>query len=180
MAATSAWRTPYRFLRRFLKICKAAWLDVRSDLREAGWWRCFAWLGFSAFFTGFPVLLVLLINLNSNVPITPGTACMPDGSFKFNYDDPNGLGGSDDIRYNFWKPSDFFQITLGFGALSFTVAKIIDVSWDIVSAAGFPFLRSLCRPLDCGSRWTGAYCVLRVASLRAICDNLHGSIARYV
>jgi hypothetical protein len=34
---------------------------------------------------------------------------------------------------SFWSPSRAFQITLGFGAMSFANAKLIDVAWDIVS-----------------------------------------------
>lgn len=33
---------------------------------------------------------------------------------------------------SFWAPSKAFQITLGFGSMSFRNAKLIDVAWDIV------------------------------------------------
>ena len=34
---------------------------------------------------------------------------------------------------SFWSPSRAFQITMGFGAMSFSSAKLIDVAWDVVS-----------------------------------------------
>ena len=36
---------------------------------------------------------------------------------------------------SFWSPSKVFQITMGFGTMSFSNAKIIDVVWDIVCEA---------------------------------------------
>ncbi|KAK3389927.1 hypothetical protein B0H63DRAFT_446085 [Podospora didyma] len=50
-----------------------------------------------------------------------GAACRPDGSFS-----PFG----DDYRW--WSKDGFFQITIGFGTLTFTEAKAIDVAWDII------------------------------------------------
>ena len=50
------------------------------------------------------------------------SACQPDGQFSY-------VTG----RYKAWDASGFFQITLGFGALTFTQAKVIDIIWDIVS-----------------------------------------------
>lgn len=50
-----------------------------------------------------------------------GSACQPDGSFSiFPFD------------YYAWGISGFFQITIGFGSLTFTKAKAIDIVWDIV------------------------------------------------
>ncbi|QDS77353.1 hypothetical protein FKW77_005407 [Venturia effusa] len=51
--------------------------------------------------------------------------CMPDGSFNVKPSD-----------YNIWKTSGFFQITLGFGHLSFALAKFIDIAFDIVAGRG--------------------------------------------
>lgn len=48
--------------------------------------------------------------------------CMPDGSFS-----------TDPLGYNIWKSSGFFQITLGFGHMSFALAKFIDIAFDVVS-----------------------------------------------
>lgn len=49
-------------------------------------------------------------------------ACLPDDSF--------GLRPQD---FSYWGSSGFFQITLGFGDLTFTQAKAIDIVWDVVS-----------------------------------------------
>jgi hypothetical protein len=51
---------------------------------------------------------------------TANSACQPDSGFYVGYG-----------QYNIWNPSGFFQITLGFGDLSFTLAKAIDVGWDV-------------------------------------------------
>lgn len=53
--------------------------------------------------------------------------CQPDGEFRF--DGINQLGG-----FDWWAPRGFFQITLGWGRLSFGSAKFVDVTWDLVSA----------------------------------------------
>lgn len=46
---------------------------------------------------------------------------------------PNDVSDIGPENYRYWAGSGFFQITLGYGQLSFTQAKIIDVAWDIVS-----------------------------------------------
>jgi len=51
------------------------------------------------------------------------TACKPDGSFSV-YSN----------SYDTWGLSGFFQITTGFGKLTFTQAKVIDIIWDVVSS----------------------------------------------
>ncbi|KAI1614701.1 hypothetical protein EDD36DRAFT_162615 [Exophiala viscosa] len=51
----------------------------------------------------------------------PNNACQPDSAFRVGY-------GS----YDIWTISGFFQITLAYGQLSFTAAKIITVCWDII------------------------------------------------
>ncbi|KAK5655840.1 hypothetical protein OQA88_5379 [Cercophora sp. LCS_1] len=35
-------------------------------------------------------------------------------------------------RYNWWSFDSFFEITLGFGSLTFTQAKVIDIAWDVL------------------------------------------------
>ncbi|KAF2434612.1 hypothetical protein EJ08DRAFT_627574 [Tothia fuscella] len=57
---------------------------------------------------------------------------MPDGSFSLN-----------PASYNPWKPSGFFQITMGFGELSFGMAKFIDIAFDIVVGRGGQVLLAL-------------------------------------
>jgi hypothetical protein len=48
--------------------------------------------------------------------------CEPDGTFN------TGLES-----VSIWSPSKAFQITLGFGSISFSTAKFIDIIWDVVS-----------------------------------------------
>ncbi|KAF5545559.1 hypothetical protein FPHYL_10702 [Fusarium phyllophilum] len=55
--------------------------------------------------------------------------CQPDGEFRFDGEDQ--LGG-----FDWWAPRGFFQITLGWGRLSFGTAKLIDVIWDLVVGRG--------------------------------------------
>ena len=81
------------------------------------WFLFICWFNFN---------LILLINLCSAwLPVSgrngKPSACPPDGVFNI-YD-----------AYNPWALSGFFQITLGFGDLSFSSAKAIDVLWDFVS-----------------------------------------------
>jgi hypothetical protein len=49
------------------------------------------------------------------------SACQLDGSFSLYHD------------VGYWEISGFFQITLPFGSLTFTQAKVIDIVWDVVS-----------------------------------------------
>lgn len=175
MAVALSWKAPHQFPKQLAKNCKTAWLEMRSDLCEAGWRGCLAWLGLCVYFLGLPVVLVSLLLLAAMEPETD-TACMPDGSFHLYTQSTVYFSGSGYLSINYWDLHDFFQITLGFGALSFSEAKIIDVSWDIVSAAWSLRLRSLRRFPDCGSRRAGTSCVVRVASFCTICGPLHGSI----
>ncbi|KAF5632942.1 hypothetical protein F25303_9330 [Fusarium sp. NRRL 25303] len=55
--------------------------------------------------------------------------CQPDGEFRF--DGIDQLGG-----FDWWAPRGFFQITLGWGRLSFGTAKFVDVIWDLVVGRG--------------------------------------------
>lgn len=74
-----------------------------------------------------------------------GDTCQPDGRF--------GL----DSYYNVWDLSGIFQITMGFGALSFSNAKLLDAVWDVVSApkqyvSAYKFADKLWRPWVVGFR----------------------------
>ncbi|OAL43941.1 hypothetical protein IQ07DRAFT_592741 [Pyrenochaeta sp. DS3sAY3a] len=53
------------------------------------------------------------------------TACRPDGTFSV-----------DSAKYNYWAMSGFFQVTIGFGKMSFTQAKAVDFAWDLVFGRG--------------------------------------------
>lgn len=61
---------------------------------------------------------------------SPSAGCQPGGTFT-----PFAYG------YSPWASSGLFEVAMGFGgALSFTEAKIIDTTWDLVSIAPMPFL----------------------------------------
>jgi hypothetical protein len=97
--------------------------NLKEDFNALRWipllWWLLAHLGTLA---GVAILLRYLV-LITTVPIfAPSGVCMPDGSFNAGLD-----------PYNMWSSSGFFQITLGFGELSFGTAKFIDVAWDVVS-----------------------------------------------
>ncbi|EMT63127.1 hypothetical protein FOC4_g10013335 [Fusarium odoratissimum] len=55
--------------------------------------------------------------------------CQPDGEFRF-----DGIDRRD--SFDWWAPRGFFQITLGWGRLSFGTVKLIDVIWDLVVGRG--------------------------------------------
>ncbi len=69
------------------------------------------------------IMTLFLTNIYNNEQYLAPGACRPDGSFDTGVD-----------RYNEWAISGLFQITLGFGALSFTKVKAISIIWDMVSA----------------------------------------------
>jgi hypothetical protein len=83
--------------------------------------------------TVISTILALLFISISPKPFTafPGS-CYPDGNFRFLQD------------YNPWATSGLFQITMGFGLMSFSNAKLIDVIWDVVVGRGGinPFTRT--------------------------------------
>lgn len=100
---------------------KAFLQDAFTDLKSLGW-RHHAWR-FTTIFVPLAVIAGLIVVLPI---ITAGKlyevkeACRPDSGFYVGYD-----------HFDIWAPSGFFQITLGFGQLPFSTAKIIDVGWDV-------------------------------------------------
>ncbi|KAH7087845.1 hypothetical protein FB567DRAFT_592502 [Paraphoma chrysanthemicola] len=113
--------------------CASFWKDghrqARADIRKR--WRtgglqflAVAWL------TGVVLSLALLVRLATTTDLSSLT------SDRFVACQPNGLPDIYPDRYRYWAGSGFFQITLGWGKLSFTQAKVIDVAWDIIFARG--------------------------------------------
>lgn len=101
--------------------------ETLKDLRSRQTWRPFL---FYLYLIWIAVLLVAIGSLTSSPDVTSlyssavETACQPDGSFSPYADNYNAWN---------WASSGFFEITLVFGTLSFTVAKVIDICWDVVS-----------------------------------------------
>lgn len=94
-----------------------AWHDVKTR-----WRRGLQWI----LYPGILIGLIFCLRYSAIAPYQKGqygrSACLPDGGFSLERG-----------TYNYWAASGFFQVTLGFGSLSFAEAKIIDVAWDIVS-----------------------------------------------
>lgn len=115
-------------LKRSPSNVKTLWIEshrqARADFR-ARWGRgclgVLAFLWFVCLTVGFSMLCYFA---TSSRVADNSSACLPDDSFSL---DPR--------EYRYWSRSGFFQITLGFGRLTFTQAKAIDVIWDIVSTA---------------------------------------------
>jgi hypothetical protein len=113
---------------------RTLWVETRpevlADLRSKRWQR-FLVIGWMS---GLLVALVIVTYTYGYAGYaTDGfytSPCLPDGAF-------NPFTST----YNPWGITGFFQITMGFGSLTFTQAKVIDVIWDIVSV--WPILPSV-------------------------------------
>src|SRR5271156_4443104 len=53
----------------------------------------------------------------------------------FGFCEPNGNFNTGLEPVSVWSPSAAFQITLGFGSMSFSTAKFIDIMWDVVGGS---------------------------------------------
>ncbi|KAF2823797.1 hypothetical protein CC86DRAFT_297584 [Ophiobolus disseminans] len=110
----------------FLYVChRQAHEDIRTRWRVAGV-RCLVvlWLA------GLCLSLAILVQLS----ITSGIGKL--GYERLVACQPNGVFDLYPENYRYWSRSGFFEITLGFGKLSFTEAKVIDVIWDIGCGRG--------------------------------------------
>jgi hypothetical protein len=102
------------------KLHQQAWQDLKTR-----WRRSLFWVGCFFAFLGLCFSLAIIdtpSTTSSSLEEHTATACQPDGSFSLDLYD-----------YKPWDASGFVQITLGFGTLTFTQAKVIDVVWDMVS-----------------------------------------------
>lgn len=94
-----------------------AWRDLVEDSKAVIWWRALVKVLVFVWLAGILSMIILLPFLAAS----PDSACLPNGAFSLHPD-----------KYNTWTLSGVFQVTLGFGALSFGIAKFIDTVWDIV------------------------------------------------
>lgn len=69
----------------------------------------------------------------SFAPSTENWQCLPNGT----------AIPSSALSYTVWDPSQFLDITLGFGSFQFGIAKGIDVGWDLIVGRGGQILLSL-------------------------------------
>lgn len=61
--------------------------------------------------------------------------CFTAWLFKVNYEGcypDDTFSPFEEATYNYFSASGFFQVTLGFGSMTFTQAKVCDVIWDLV------------------------------------------------
>lgn len=115
-------------LSKFFKVLKRSYGSFIDDLQATKWVRGLGW------FIGVIWLLSLiaslsLISLISNIRYFSTTnTCQPDKSFRLHPE-----------TFSYWSSTGYFQITLGWGHLTFTQAKAIDIVWDIVSCLSYMF-----------------------------------------
>jgi hypothetical protein len=72
------------------------------------------------------VVLIILPLLNVTFSYGGGDV------YTFGFCDPDGSFNTGLESVSAWRPSAAFQITLGFGSMSFSTAKFIDIIWDVV------------------------------------------------
>ena len=106
------------FWKQVLPRSKLFFCESWADLKSIGHWpQIFKLLWPLLFIAGATTILPVI---SSHKLYQVSKACQPDSGFYV------GFG-----EYDIWDVSGFFQITLGFGELSFSTAKIIDVCWDV-------------------------------------------------
>lgn len=110
------------FWRLICREWKISSRELWTDLRAVRWTQTLLWFGVTAWIVGIATSIAFACIHANDID----DFCMPDGSFS-----------TDPLSYNIWKSSGFFQITLGFGHMSFALAKFIDIAFDVVSGLDF-------------------------------------------
>lgn len=142
--ASSATKQPFQArLARIVtaEFRRAVWEETKEDVRHVNWkrfrkrsWHCFIKLCI-ALAAIAPLVGLMLFVMLSNIVLT--TAAL-DGTSNGDALDvclPNGDFDVSDSGYSAMSSDNFFQITLGFGSLAFSHAKMIDILFDIVRSA---------------------------------------------
>jgi hypothetical protein len=112
--------TPSTRLSHFATLWREGHRQAARDFRTR-WRRCGLWLFLVAWMVMLLIGLTWLSSPNSDL-FGELEACLPDGSFAM-----------DSSHFRYLSGLGFFQITMGWGHMTFTQAKAIDVIWDIVS-----------------------------------------------
>ncbi len=99
---------------------RSSWRSLVWAGRKAGWWRIAGYLFCYGTVITLAIILPFLYLSAWSYQFTGGTTCLPDGRFAL------------DSSYSLWDISGLFQITMGFGSLSFSNAKLLDAIWDVV------------------------------------------------
>lgn len=102
-----------------ISVLRESWREAVRDMRTIRWARGGLWFLFFCWVAGLLTCLIIVPLIWSNYYMS--SACLPDGTFSI-YE-----------IYDVWDIKGFFQITSGFGELTFTEAKVVDVVWDVVS-----------------------------------------------
>lgn len=127
---TNVLTQPSTFITRW----KDSHVQAHQDLRSRGpacGLCCLVYFWLSGLITSFCLVVVFTTRPGYGYLLgQTGSACLPDGNF-----------GIEPYNYNYWFNSGFFEITLGFGRLTFTQAKFVDVVWDIVGLVFFALRR---------------------------------------
>ena len=101
---------------------KDLWKVSLADVKQVKWKRLARRMWYHSSLFGATILpLFGVITLATGRFYNTDGACLPNGTFD-----------ASDTPYNAWLFAGFFQITLGFGSLSFTSVKVIDIVWNIV------------------------------------------------
>ncbi|CAG1977485.1 unnamed protein product [Fusarium graminearum] len=108
------------------------WRDIKPESRfcislsRRLWWR---------FAIGIWILVLTVFLIILSFWMDPETTklCRGDGDFSINI-----TSEIDGVPYGsvWWRFSKFFEVTLAWGSLDFTTAKLIDVTWDLVVGRG--------------------------------------------
>ncbi|KAJ0117391.1 hypothetical protein J7T55_003805 [Diaporthe amygdali] len=101
-----------------VSVLRETWTETLEDIRNIHWARASLWFLAFCWVAGLITCLVIVPLLWSGYYMS--SACLPDGTFSLFE------------SYNVWDINGFFQITSGFGELTFTEAKVVDVVWDVV------------------------------------------------
>lgn len=107
-----------------ISVLRESWREALRDIRTIRWARGGVWFLFFCWVAGLLTCMIMVPLLWSGYYMS--SACLPDGTFSI-YE-----------IYDPWDINGFFQITSGFGELTFTQAKVVDVVWDVVSCERNP------------------------------------------
>lgn len=104
-----------------ISVLRESWKEALRDVRTIRWARGGLWFLFFCWMAGLLTCIIMVPLIWSGYYMS--SACLPDGTFSI-YE-----------IYDPWDIYGFFQITSGFGELTFTQAKVVDVVWDVVSCS---------------------------------------------
>lgn len=98
----------------------------------------------SAALTGLILFTALFFAFITQPGQTPDFTCTPNGVIKFPWSNPNSSWTASERYSATWDTSQFLSITLGFGNFTFSQAKAIDFTWDLVAGRGGQLLLVYC------------------------------------